>query len=136
MPAAAPTKGWSIAFWTVQVLLAFLFGMAGFMKTTLPYVKLAKQVPWSAVVGETLTRFIGICELAGSVGLILPALTRIRPILTAAVGAGLALIMLLASGYHIIHGEFQVVPLNFVLGGLAAFVAWGRFRKAPISPRN
>lgn len=38
-------------------------------------------------------------------------------------------------GFHLLHGEPQVLPVNIVIGGLAAFVAWGRLRKAPISPR-
>jgi hypothetical protein len=67
--------------------------------------------------------------------LLLPALTRIKPSLTALAGAGLATIMLLASLFHISRGEPQVLPVNLVFGGLAAFVAWGRWKKAPIAAR-
>lgn len=49
--------------------------------------------------------------------------------------AGLVLVMALAAAFHVSRGEFQVLPINFALGALAAFVAWGRTRKAPIAPR-
>jgi putative oxidoreductase len=131
-----PSRGLHIALWIVQILVAALFLMAGFMKAAQPADVLAKSIPWTVVVGMPLTRFIGVSELAGALGLILPALTRIRPGLTPLAGAGLALVMLLAIGYHVVHGEFQVLPMNLLLGGLAAFVAWGRSRKAPIPARG
>jgi uncharacterized membrane protein YphA (DoxX/SURF4 family) len=112
-----------------------MFLMAGIMKATQPMAELATNVPWTAVVGMPLTRFIGVSELAGGLGLILPALSRVRPGLTPLAGAGLALVMLLAIAYHVPRGEFQALPMNVILGGLAAFVAWGRFRKAPIPAR-
>jgi putative oxidoreductase len=80
-----------------------------------------------------MVRFIGACELAGAVGLILPAATRIRPMLTPLAASGLVVVMLLAMAFHISRGEAaQALPINLTLGALAAFVAWGRFRKAPI----
>ncbi len=81
-------------------------------------------------------RFIGAAELAGAIGLILPAATRILPKLTALAATGLVLVMILASGYHFLHGEAARTPVNFLLGGLAAFVAWGRFGRAPILARS
>ena len=134
--ARQPSRGLHIALWIVQAVLGAMFLMAGIMKATQPMAELAKNVPWTAVVGMPLTRFIGVSELAGGLGLILPALTRIRPGLTPLAGAGLALVMLLAIGYHVLQGEFQVLPMNLILGGLAAFVAWGRSRKAPIPARS
>jgi len=131
-----PNRGLHIALWTVQVLLAAMFLMGGFMKTVQPMDVLATSMPFTVVVGMPLTRFIGVSELAGALGLILPALTRIRPGFTPLAGAGLALVMLLAIGFHVAHGEFQALPKNLILGGLAAFVAWGRSRKAPIPARG
>src|SRR4051812_29537875 len=66
--------------WTVQVLLAAAFGMAGFMKLGTPIDQLAKSLPWVTSI-PTLTRFIGLAEFAGALGLILPSVTRIKPIL-------------------------------------------------------
>ncbi len=106
--------------------------MAGFLKTTTPIAELAKNMSVPRVLGEGMTRFIGVSELAAAIGLILPALTRIRPMLTALAAAGLLVVMVLAAGYHVLEGESQGLPVVAVLGGLAAFVAWGRFRGAPI----
>ena len=126
----------NIALWVAQILLAAAFGMAGFMKSTQPMEQLAKGIPWTAVVGMPLTRFIGVSELAGAIGVILPAATRIMPRLTPIAASALTLVMVLALGYHVMHGEYGVLPIPGALGCLAAFVAWGRFTKAPISPRG
>jgi putative oxidoreductase len=125
-----------VALWVVQGLLAVAFAMGGLMKVATPIVELAQKMPWVADVPEALVRFIGVAELSGALGLILPAATRVKPILTPVAGAGLVLVMVLASAFHLSRGEPQVLPINFVLGGLAAFVAWGRLRKAPIAPRG
>ncbi len=132
----APTsnKGLRISLWIVQVLLGVAFLMAGLMKATQPLEALAAQMPWVAGSGA-LVRFIGISELLGGVGVILPALTRIQPRLTPLAAAALTVVMILAAGLHVVRGEFSAVPVNLVLGGLAAFVAWGRFKKAPIAAR-
>ena len=128
------SRGLHIALWVVQVLLAVAFGMAGVMKTTTPIAVLAEKMAWVSSAGG-LVRFIGASELAAAVGLILPSATRIRPGLTPLAAAGLVLIMILAMPVHIARGEFSALPINLALGGLAAFVAWGRTRRAPILPR-
>jgi hypothetical protein len=125
----------NIALWIGQVILSLVFGMGGFVKATMPIAELAAKVPWADAVPAGLVRFIGIAELAAGVGLILPALTRVLPRLTPLAAAGLAMIMVFAIGFHVQRNEFQALPFNLVLGALAAFVAWGRFRKAPIAPR-
>jgi hypothetical protein len=104
------------------------------MKLALPYAELLKQGAWAQSVPEGLVKLIGVAEVAGALGLILPAATRIKPILTPLAAAGLFVIMVLASGLHLSLGEKPIVQV--ILGGLAAFVAWGRFRKAPIKPRS
>jgi putative oxidoreductase len=133
--SAPPSRGIHIALWIVQVLLALNFGFAGFMKSTQPIEALVERLVWPGALPEALVRFIGVCELLGALGLILPAATRIKPVLTPLAAAGLATIMLLASVFHLSRGEARVVPINLVLGGLALFVAWGRRKKAPIAPR-
>jgi putative oxidoreductase len=81
-------------------------------------------------------RAIGACELAAAIGLILPSLTGIRPDLTPLAALGLLTIMVLAMAFHISRGEPQMIPMNMVLGGIAAFVASGRHTKAPIESRS
>jgi putative oxidoreductase len=132
---AAPSKGLNIGLWVVQGLLGLAFTMAGVMKSTQPIAALAEKMIWPGVVPEALVRFIGVSELLGGLGLILPAATRIKPGLTPLAAAGLATVMVLAAIFHVSRGEFGGLPVNFVMGGLMAFVAWGRFKKAPITPR-
>ena len=134
-PAPATSKAWGISLWVVQVLVALGFGMAGFMKATAPLETLAANMTWVAAM-PGLVRFIGVAELLGALGMILPAATRIRPMLTPAAGLGLVIIMVLAALFHLTRGEFSAIGANAILGLLAGFVAWGRLRKAPIAPRN
>ena len=130
----APSKGWHIGLWVAQVLLAIGFGMAGFMKLTTPYANLAQKMAWARHTPEALVKFIGVMELAGVLGLILPAATRFKPFLTPLAASCFVVLMVLAIGLHISIGEMPAP--NFVLGGIAALVAWGRWRKAPIPPRS
>jgi hypothetical protein len=83
---------------------------------------------------EGLVKFIGVAEVSGALGVILPAATRIRPLLTPLAAVGFGVIMVLASGLHLSLGQPPI--LQVILGGLAAFVAWGRLCKAPIAPRG
>ena len=124
-----------VTLWMAQLLLALAFGMAGIMKSTQPVAELAVAMSWTGDVPAALVRFIGASELAAALGLVLPAATRIRPLLTPLAAIGLAMVMVLASLFHISRGEWFALPLNLVLGSLAAFVAWGRLRKVPIFPR-
>ena len=123
----------NILLWLVQILLACAFGMAGVMKSTQPVdVLAANGIAWAPQIPLALVRFIGISEFLGAVGLILPALTKVKPFLTPLAALGLLTIMILAMGFHVSRGEAGALPINMVLGGLAAFVAWGRTSKAPI----
>lgn len=128
-------KGLHVGLWVAQGLLAFAFLAAGAMKTTAPIEQLQANMPWVSGEMGKLVRLIGVSEVLGGLGLILPAATRIKPWLTPLAGLGLATIMVLAAATHAARGEFPGIGVNVVLGGLAAFVAWGRFKKAPISPR-
>jgi hypothetical protein len=86
-------------------------------------------------IPEALVRGIGLAELAGAIGVLLPALTRICPVLTPLAALGLAVILALAIPFHILRGEGDTVGLHIVMGALAAIVAWGRWRDAPIPSR-
>ena len=126
------SKALHIPFWVAQVILAAMFLMAGFMKLTQPIDQLSKMLPWAAQVPEALVRFIGVAEVLGALGLILPSLLRIKPQLTAWAAIGIAVIMLLATFFHISRGENDAIGMNIIMALLAAFIAWGRFKKAPI----
>ena len=126
---------WSIGLWVAQVVLAIMFGMAGVVKLMTPMDALGAQMAWVGDSSELLVRFIAVAEIAGALGMILPPVTRIVPVFTPLAGVGLAVIQVLAMGVHLMRGEFGVLPVNLVLLALALFVAWGRWRKAPIAPR-
>ena len=130
------SKALHISLWIAQVLLAAMFLMSGFMKVSQPIDQLSKMLPWTAQVSEGLVRFIGVAEILGALGLILPSLLRIQPKLTPIAAVGLTLVMLFAAAFHISRGETPAIGMNFVLIALAAFVAWGRFKKAPIAAKN
>ena len=121
----------NIALWIVQVLLGGMFVMAGVMKA-FQYERAKASLPWVKDVPRSLTRFIGIAELLGGLGLLLPAITGILPWLTPLAGAGLALVMVLAIGFHASRREAQAIGFNAVLLVLAAFVAYGRFMVVPL----
>jgi putative oxidoreductase len=124
------------ALWIVQILLALAFLAAGFMKLTMPIDQLAQSMVWPGDVPAWLVRFIGLAELAGALGLVLPALTRIQPQLTPLAGAGLALVQFLVIGFHLTRGEFGFIIPNIILLALAAFVAYGRWNLVPVAPRG
>jgi len=129
---ARPSRTLHIILWVVQILLAAMFGMAGFMKSTMPISALAQKLVWVGSTPVILVRFIGLSELAAAIGLILPAALRILPGLTPLAATGLLAIMILAVPFHIQRGEANLLGAPIVLGALAAFVAWGRLRAAPI----
>jgi uncharacterized membrane protein len=117
----------NVFLWIVQAILAAMFVMAGLMKSTQPQEKLAPKLPWVADFTPGTVKFIGVVELLGGLGLILPAATGIAPVLTPAAATGLAIAMILAAATHIRRREPSGVAVNAVLFALAVFVAWGRF---------
>ena len=125
-----------VGLWVAQVVLAVAFAFAGQLHLLTPIPALVGQAAWAGAVPVTLARFIGAAEIVGALGLLLPALTRIRPSLTPMAAGGLATIMVLATVVHLVRGEMSLVPVNLVLGGLAVFVWWGRTKKAPILPKT
>ena len=131
--AAATGRGLRIALWSAQIALAIVFALAGWMKVSTPAAELAKMAPGFPLA---LLRFIGIAELAGAIGIILPALTRIAPVLTPLASSGFVIVMASAAILHLVHGQFGELAVVIVLGALAYFVAWGRFKGAPIAPRE
>ena len=131
-----PSKGLHVGLWVVQGLLALAFLAAGGMKLTTPIEQLKANMPWVNGSMGSLVRFIGFVELLGALGLILPAATRIVPRLTPLAARGLTVVMLLAVITHLGRGELAMSIPALLLGGLAAFVAWGRSQAAPIAPRG
>jgi uncharacterized membrane protein YphA (DoxX/SURF4 family) len=123
-----------IAIWVVQSLLALAFGMAGFMKFTQdPEQLIAKGMAYVEDLSLPVLRGIGALEFLGALGLVLPMLTQIFPILTPVAASGLVLTMLGAASLHFRRKEFSAIGINAVLLLLAAFVAYGRFVLVPVA---
>jgi hypothetical protein len=119
----------NVALWIVQALLALLFLFAGGMKLIMPIEELTKQMPL-ALPGWFI-RFIGVVEVLGALGLILPWLTGIRSGLTPLAAAGLVILMAGAMGYGLLAGDVVSSLMPLVVGILAAFVAYGRWKVTP-----
>jgi hypothetical protein len=115
------------ALWIVQGLLALLFLFAGGMKLVLPVEALTEQMPLPGL----FVRFIGVVEVLGAIGLILPGLLRMQPGLTPLAAAGLVIIMIGATVLTLAGGEVAPALIPLVVGLLLGFVAYGRWRLAP-----
>jgi len=133
---AHPSPVLHAALWAGQLILAALFLLVGWTHAAEPIAVAIQRAPWVASLPIALVRVIGVAELAGAIGLLLPAATRIRPLLTPLAAAGVATMMALAIPFHILRGEGSAVVINLVLGTLAALVALGRARWAPIADRS
>lgn len=135
MTNSKPSKGLNIALWVVQSLLAAMFLMAGANKLFQSIPELSKMLPWVTQVPEGLVRFIGMSELLGSLGILLPSILRIKPILTPIAAIGLAVVMLFAILFHISKGEASAIAMPIVFVAMAVFVAWGRAKEVPIQSK-
>ena len=124
-----------MTLWIAQGVLALAFLAAGAMKLAMPIADLHDALAWTADVPSVLVRLIGLAEVLGALGLVLPAATRVRPRLTALAAAALALDMAVATLFHLVRGEASATPATLILGIGLAFVAWGRAVRHPIAPR-
>jgi uncharacterized membrane protein YphA (DoxX/SURF4 family) len=114
-----PSKRTHVALWVLQSVLAALFVFAGVMKLAMPPAQLARLASMPAPFLE----FIGVCELAGGLGLVLPGLLRMRTWLTPLAAAGLVLIMIGATLLTVATHGFAAASFPLVTGILAAVVA-------------
>ena len=129
------------SLWTVQVLWGVFFSFTGFGKVLClnqaVWNLMLPRVPWFSAVPQALFVFVGVCEFLGGVGLILPAMTGVKPKLTPLAAFGLTVVMILAAVFHIVRGEYNFfLPTNLVLGGGAAFIAYWRWVVRPIAPAS
>jgi MYXO-CTERM domain-containing protein len=121
----------NVVLWVLQIVLALMFLMAGVMKATQPKDKLVRRLPWVEDYSAGTVRFIGIAEVLGGLGLILPGVIGITPILTPLAATGLALLMVLAALAHRRRHEPKAIAFNAIMFVLAVVVAWGRFGPYP-----
>jgi len=122
----------NIALWIIQALVALLFLFVGGTKLTLPIEAMTKEIQLPGL----FLRFIGVAEVLGAVGLILPSLLRIRPWLTPLAAAGLSIITIGATVVTLMAGQGLGALLPLVVAILSAFVAYSRWKIAPIPARQ
>jgi len=118
----------NIPLWIVQGLLAATFLFAGGAKLVMSAEQMTAPGPVQLPV--LFIRFIGVCEVLGAIGMILPGLTGIRPGLTPLGAAGLVVIMIGATIINAINGMASVAIPTAILGFMAAYVAYGRARRS------
>lgn len=122
----------NIVLWILQVLVALMFIVHAY---TLAFryddEQRRERMAYIADLSAPLRNFIALSEFLGGLGLILPAVTGILPVLTAWAAVGLVLIMALAALFHFQRGEYPNIVFNLILLALAAFVAYGRFALEP-----
>jgi uncharacterized membrane protein YphA (DoxX/SURF4 family) len=121
----------TVTLWVIQVLLAALFLFAGGVKLVLPLEALKGPVEFPGL----FLRFIGVAEVLGGLGLVLPGLLRIRTELTPLAAAGLTIIMIGATATVTSTGDLVPGLFPLAVGILAALVAYGRWRAAPHGAR-
>jgi uncharacterized membrane protein YphA (DoxX/SURF4 family) len=110
----------NLALWIVQALLAVLFVFSGVMKFVMPVEEMTRQMPG---MPSWFLHFIGVAEIAGGLGLVLPGLFRVRPGLTPLAAAGLVIIMIGATVISAMIGPVVMALVPLVVGVLAGFVA-------------
>ncbi len=121
----------NIVLWVLQIFLALVFLSTGALKA-FQYERAKARLPWVASAPRGFVTFVGLVEILGAIGLILPALTGIFPILTPLAALGLGLVMLTASGFNFSHAEYKTIALNLVLLVMAVVVVVGRLVVVPI----
>lgn len=123
-----------VVLWILQVLVGAFFAYAGYLKLSTPPSTLAEMMPWTAQY-PALVPITSIADIAGGLGLVLPAATNIYPRLTIWAAIGLLVLQSIAIIFHLSRGEASATPLNLVLVILVSVILWGRTTARPISRR-
>lgn len=119
--------------WVLQVLLAAAFLAHGLL-VLMPPPDIAAQMLMS--LSRSFWVFLGVAEIAAAIGLTLPGLTRVMPFFVSWAAVGVMIVMVSATGYHIVRGENSSAVITFILLIMATYVAYMRARVLPILPRK
>ena len=123
----------NVTLWVLQILLAVAFFAHGLM-FLVPPPDIAAQM--NATLPRWFQLFLGVAEVLAAVGLTLPGMTRILPWLVSAAAIGIMIVMVGATIYHAVRGEISGALITAVLLAMASFVAYARWRLAPIRSRS
>ena len=120
----------NVVLWILQVLLALVFAAHGWLFLAPPP---EIKVQMDANLPQWFQLFMGVAEVAAAIGLILPGLTRVMPFLVTWAAVGIMIIMVSATGYHAVRGEYSSSVITFILLLMATFLVYGRQRLRPIA---
>jgi len=123
----------NIALWVLQILLAAAFFAHGWL-LLMPPPEIAAQM--NAELPRAFWVFLGVAEVLAAVGLTLPGITRILPSLVPSAAAGVMVVMIAATIWHLVRAEYSSAAITVVLLAMATFTAFGRWRLLPIPPRH
>lgn len=127
-------KALRASLWIAQALACAAFASVGLIKLYKPIPELATMWPWTGELPVAAVRGLGLIDIAGGLGVLLPSLTRIRPVLTVVAAACCIALQVCAAVFHLVRGEAAATPVNLVFLALVAFVFWGR-RRVPVPAR-
>lgn len=123
------SKKTNVALWVGQIALAGMFLFAGGMKLVLPLSVFASQTPLPGII----IRLVGIAEVAGALGLLLPGLLKLRPSLTPLAAAGLVGIMIGAAAITLATPQPSGAVVPIVVGLIAALIGYERWQRVPLA---
>jgi uncharacterized membrane protein YphA (DoxX/SURF4 family) len=123
----------NILLWVLQVLLALAFFAHGWL-FLFPPAAMVEQM--NASLPRWFQLFLGVAEVLAAVGLTLPGVTRIQPWLVTAAAAGIMIVLAAATIFHLMRGEVSSALITVLLLAVATFIAYMRWRVAPIAPRR
>ncbi|UWX79134.1 DoxX family protein [Arthrobacter jinronghuae] len=117
----------SLVLWLVQLLLALLFAGVGVVKIFQSYARVRENLRWPEDFSPVTVKLIGVLEVLGAAGLVIPEATGLAPVLTPIAASGLTVLMALAVLVHVRRGERNRIALGVILMMLSLVVALGRF---------
>ena len=116
-----------IALWSIQGLLSAAFLIGAAMKIFMSIPRLSAMWPWAGALSPVSVRTIGVVDMLGGLGVVLPMLTHTLPQLTVLAAIGCVALQICAIAFHASRKELDALPVNFVLLPMAAFIVWGRW---------
>lgn len=130
------SKIFNITLWAAQIIIAALFFVTGGIKLFLSIDHIHSVLPSMKVISNIYIRLIGLVELIGGIGLLLPTLLKIKPNLTPLAAIGLAATMVFAGIFNVSIGDISKLAINIIVILIAAYIAWGRFEKSSVVSQN
>lgn len=121
--------------WTLQITVAVILLISGYTKVFLPHEQVAEAAEWTGAYTEIFVRYIGVLDILGGLGLILPGLLNIYPRITGYTALGIAILMVAAMVLHIDRYEFGAIWINIFILIAGVIIAYGRLWHASTTAR-